>query len=235
MDTTIYDLMSSSDTKVNEFKTACDNLLNSQYILADVKITALLEAIAVSKTIYDLFDEILVDFDYKETAKNFMSNSFKLPEEPKAIACLVFCMLLDMDKKIIDLNDFLLMVQKGDINVAYEMFLEKIISPFKTSISYLLSMKQNRNYQEQAIVKEANKEEQQNYNFEKKLNVFLARIHSDSNLDAVEKGEILALGNALLIAQEQNNEQQFQRVYAKLFKKVRLYKPALLPEFENLI
>jgi len=235
MDTTIYDLMNSSEKRLNEFKTACDNLLSSQYILADIKITALLESIAVSKTIYELFDEILVDFDYKGAANDFRLNGFKLPEEPKTIACLVFCMLLDMDKKIIDLNDFLPMLFKGDINAAYEIFLDKIISPFKTAISYLLSMKQNRSYQEQAIVNEANKEERKEYNFEKKLNVFLARIHGDNALDAAEKGEILALGNALLIAQEQKNEMQFQRVYAKLFKKVRLYKPVLLGEFESLM
>jgi len=235
MDTTIYDLMSSSEKKIDEFKTACDNFRSSQYILADIKITALLESIAISKTLYELFNEILVDFDYKETARNFMTNNFKLPEDPKIISALVFCILLDMDKKNIDLNDFLTIMSKGDINYNYETFLEKIILPFKTSVLYLLSMKKNRVDEKQAIIKELNLEENQRISFEKRMRTFFARIQSDDKMNIIEKDKILSLGNVLLIAKETDDERQLQKVYAKLYKKIRLYKPSLLNEFENLI
>jgi len=235
MDKTIYDLMSNSEKKIDEFKTACDNLLTSQYILADIKITALLESIAVSKTLCALFDKILTDFDYKASARDFMNNNFKLPSEPKTIANLIFCILLDMDKKIIDLTAFLELLQKGDINSSYEVFLEKIISPFKNSVIYLLSAQRDKNNQEQAVIKEINSEEKEQINFEKKMGVLLARIHADAQIDEIIKDEILALGNNLLLAKEQDNELLFQNIYAKMSKKVRLYKPSLLHELENLI
>jgi len=235
MDKTIYDLMSGSEKKVDEFKLACDNLLASQYILADIKITAVLESIAVSKILINLFNEILKDFDYKGTARDFVSGNFKLPSEPKVIAALVFCVLLDMDKKIIGLNDFLDLMHKGDVNTGYEMFLEKVASPFKNSVLYLLSVKRDRHLEEQAVIKQINADEKEKISFEKTLNIFLTRIHTDESLDEIEKDEILKFGNNLLLAKEQDNELLFQNVYTKLHKKVKQYKPSLLPEFENLI
>ena len=233
MERTIYDLMSPNPKKIDEFKSACDNLLNSQYILAEGRISLVLEAIASSQTLYNLFDEVLKGFDYKATAKEHSTGrEFRLPDTPEKIAALIFCVLLDMDKRVILLEDFLPFFYASDLNVAYENFLARIILPFRTAVLHLLTEREKRFYPAAAVRTEKTEYTHQMH-FDKLMGTLLMRIQSDPSLDDIVKDDLATLGGELIIAQKEGNTRIVERTYYKLCKKIKMHKPSLLPELEK--
>jgi len=234
MEKTIYDLMSPSLKKIDEFKAACDSLLNSQYILAEGRIGLVLESIAASQILYSLFDEVLKGFDYKTTAREYgAGREFRLPDTPEKIAALVFCVLLDMDKRVILLEDFLPFFYASDLNVAYENFLARIILPFRTAVLHLLSAKENKRQQAAAAAKTEKAEYTYQMHFDKIMGTLLMRIQSDTGLDEIVKDDLATLGGELIIAQKDGNQRNIERTYSKLCKKIKMHKPSLLPELEK--
>ena len=58
--------------ELNEFLAKADELINSKYILADVKIIGLLKTVASSETLIALFKTCLTDYDYEEAKKTYL-------------------------------------------------------------------------------------------------------------------------------------------------------------------
>ena len=98
------------------FLERADELINSKYILADIKIVNLLKAIAASSTLLALFKNCLTDFDYQEAQKKYLvknqflggdKGEFVLPPNSRDLLAFIFNVLMDIDSKRIDLNSFI--------------------------------------------------------------------------------------------------------------------------------
>ncbi|MCL2821860.1 MAG: hypothetical protein FWD86_01490, partial [Firmicutes bacterium] len=138
MEKTIYDIMIDGQAPIDNFYQAVDNLLSSQYIMADGKISAVLQSIAISRDLHNLFERILKDFNSRAELKEYRANGFLLPDSAKKIACLMFVILLEIDKGHNGLNDFLTMFYHGDPKDGFGVFLKNAVVPFKMAVSTLL-------------------------------------------------------------------------------------------------
>ena len=105
--------MDYNKNELLEFTKACDEFIEGKFILADVKIANILKKIADSTDIYNILAECMINFDFsKEFSKSRVSgsvgaNTFRLPTEIHKLIPLVFCLLVEIDKKNIDFNYFL--------------------------------------------------------------------------------------------------------------------------------
>ena len=134
----ILDSMSSSG--LDEFLTACANLKNCKYVLAENRIAALLKTIADNRQLYSMFSAALYGFDYHQTfSESIVGRSFVLPSEPKTAAALVFRILLSIDSGVMPLQKFLQAYFSGDarneayaINESFARFTLEIVTPFET-------------------------------------------------------------------------------------------------------
>lgn len=139
----IKDLMTDSVSKVAEFEAACDDMINSRYILAESKIIKILQTVALSTVLQRIIGGALKGFNYIATASSWYDGEIKMPESEKEQIALTFCILADIDNGKIYLNDFLRkFFWDGDINSAYETFNATLIEPFKNFVVGALSQAQ---------------------------------------------------------------------------------------------
>ena len=139
----IKDLMTDSVSKVAEFEAACDDMINSRYILAESKIIKILQTVALSTVLQRIIGGALKGFNYIATASSWYDGGIKMPESEKEQVALTFCILADIDNGKIYLNDFLRkFFWDGDINSAYETFNTTLIEPFKNFVVGALSQAQ---------------------------------------------------------------------------------------------
>lgn len=130
------------DTIIN-FISACNELVNGKFILADIKISKILRAISESTDIYNLIAENMINYDFdKEFAKAVVKDSqgiekFVLPEEDEKIIPLVFCLLVELDSKRINFNDFIKaqFPLATNQNEEYVAFAKTIIIPFRNAVA----------------------------------------------------------------------------------------------------
>ena len=134
--------------ELENFLLRADEFLDSQYILADVKIVNLLKTIATSETLLALFKNCLTNFDYEEAKKQYLvknrfvhdKGEFILPKTSRELLAFIFNILIDLDANNIELGDFLdkyFYVDGSDFS-AYSAFLTSMIKPFKSSVKMLM-------------------------------------------------------------------------------------------------
>lgn len=134
--------------ELDNFLARADEFIDSQYILADVKIVNLLKSIATSNTLLALFKNCLTDFDYREAKKQYLIKSpfvqdkgeFVLPKTSRELLAFIFNVLVDIDAGNIELGDFLdkYFYVDGSAYSAYSSFLISMIKPFKNSVKSLM-------------------------------------------------------------------------------------------------
>ncbi len=131
------------------FLERADEFIDSKYILADVKLANFLKAIASSSTLIALFQNCLTDFDYNLAQKKYLVKSqhlssdkgeFVLPPNSRELLAFIFNLLVDIDAKRIDLNDFLnkYFFVDGSCSASYDAFINSMIKPFKNSVKMLM-------------------------------------------------------------------------------------------------
>ena len=92
---------------LKNFFLACNEMINGRFILSDIKIAKILNSIANSGVLYDLFAKCMVDFNYRTEFRNAKVTNktnggyFVLPNDEEKIIALVFCFLIDVDSGVI--------------------------------------------------------------------------------------------------------------------------------------
>lgn len=135
--------------ELDAFIERADELIDSKYILADIKIANLLKSIASSDTLLALFKNCLTDFDYVEAQKKYLVKSkyladdkgeFVLPPNSRELLAFIFNVLVDIDAKRIDLCGFLnkYFYVDGSFSSGYDAFITAMVKPFKNSVKMLM-------------------------------------------------------------------------------------------------
>lgn len=126
--------------EVQNFLDACDELINCKFLVAEYKITKLLQNIAGSSDICSLISECLQSYNRdREFARTYIQDGHGefvcvMPTEEYKVVALVFCTLADIDNKKIDFTDFIKRFF-GNSENPYQAFIETMIIPFKSLIS----------------------------------------------------------------------------------------------------
>ncbi len=134
--------MEERDFKLQRFFTACDELVEGKYVVADTKISETLRAIANCKELTELFAGVTTGFDYAAAkrdclrfpvAKGSAHGAAYLPAERTDILAFVFCLLVEIDGGSVRLSDFLLryFYEDGSYTASYALFVGRMIRPFR--------------------------------------------------------------------------------------------------------
>jgi len=132
-----------------EFKKACLQLLSTKYILADKKISIILQLIAKHPELYNLVAKCMEGFDFKTAfavakPQDARTKGLKLPMEPNHVVAFVFCLLLSFDTKQTDFKNFLSAFYydiEGPTK-EFEVFVKETIVPFCANVIALASKKE---------------------------------------------------------------------------------------------
>ena len=127
---------------------SCNELIDGKFILADSKISKILQDITESKEVYNLLSECMANFNFDREfirAKIKLPTKpgyFKMPDEKYKILPMVFCILVDISKHKIDFQSFLkdyFSSEDGKIS-EYENFANEVIKPFRNAISDMFEL-----------------------------------------------------------------------------------------------
>lgn len=124
---------------IKTFENACNDFMQSKFILFGVKIQNVLSAIAKSKAIFQFLAECLLNFDYeksfkKATGQNRTIKQFVLPEDRYEKVALVFCLLINIDDNKLNFYDFIKDNFVNDTQEGFSMFCQNVFKPFRDEI-----------------------------------------------------------------------------------------------------
>lgn len=128
--------MKDSPEVAEIFEKAVNELISANYLVAERRITALLQTIASERKLYALMQYCTEGFDFKfEFSQSRMSvqSGFRLPESRRDSVALIFGLLLKIDTNGISLSDFLNMFyyrHEGPYE-EYAAFANNLLIPFR--------------------------------------------------------------------------------------------------------
>lgn len=125
--------------KINNLINSCDELINGKFILSEYKIAKILKDIGESKEVYKLLAECMQNFNFdREFSRAEITlprKKFVLPEEPEKILPFVFCLLMEINNKKLDLNSFLNEYYSDEEGVdPFFKFASETVKPFRNII-----------------------------------------------------------------------------------------------------
>jgi hypothetical protein len=136
------------DNKIlEEFIFACDDLINSRFIVAERKITNVLKVLVSNEALFDIIKFCFIDFNFstewEKISVKSTSNNYRIvmPRDSKIIIALVVNLLYEFDRKSIEIHKFLIQYfnARGDAQDAFNSFCRTFILPFKKAIAMRLS------------------------------------------------------------------------------------------------
>ena len=131
---------------IADFAHACNELIDGRFILSDIKISKLLATVAESTDIYNVVASCLEGYDFNEAFNTYKSDNFSngsyfaVPENPKEIIALVFCLLREVKNNHINLQKFIAdnFFSAQGYNNSYSNFAITMLTPFKESVLIML-------------------------------------------------------------------------------------------------
>lgn len=126
--------------KLKEFFDACDDFINCKFLVAEYKLQRMLQVLSQNEEICSLIGECLEQFNRdREFAKAFIQDGqgeyvCDMPTEEYKIIAFVFCTLVDMDNKKIDLIDFIKRFYGREEN-PFKAFINQMVLPFRNLLA----------------------------------------------------------------------------------------------------
>ena len=132
----VYDIMSDSDERLNDFRLACDEAAAAKFILAEKKISELLQIIAGSKKLFNIMADATQNFDFAaELKKAVNGREFVLPTGRKKQIAIVFSLLYAFDSKKLDLQEFIHNhFESENVNDEFARFASVILGNFRANV-----------------------------------------------------------------------------------------------------
>ena len=188
------------------FNTACDDFVNGKYILADVKISSLLNIIAEDNKLRNIVASTLEDYDFKEKLINATKSEGNgyiliLPTDEKEIIAFVYSLFYRFNNKTIDFYDFISQYYKSDDeNPGKEFynFANAIITPFKNAINSI--------YSKRHVIVESDDYQKNYYNKLITTVKLIVKNIDNYKLKMNEKEEFTMLLNSLYLASQKNDK-----------------------------
>lgn len=121
---------------LSDFFEACDDFINCKFLVAEYKLQRMLHILARNDELCSLIGDCLEQFNRdREFAKAFIQDGqgeyvCDMPQEEYKIIAFVFCTLVDIDNKKIDLVEF---VKRffGRENNPFKAFINQMVVPFR--------------------------------------------------------------------------------------------------------
>lgn len=187
---------------LKQFNDACEDFLAGKYILANIKLKALLQTINSSEKLTDIVSASLDDFNFDSTFReSIASGRIILPTQDKDIVAYCFNILYNLDIGTITFLDFLnryFASEELSGGEEFKLFASTIIKPFCDAV--------NRLYTQTYLLSET--VDYQSNIYHKLMKVAEANIENidELRLKEIESEELVLLLNALITASEKSDK-----------------------------
>lgn len=126
---------------LKQFNLACDDFVSGKYILANIKVKALINCINSNEKLTSLVSNCLEGFDFASTFRESVTSSgIRLPHGDKNIIAYCFNILYNLDEGTVTFLDFLskyFASSKTSGGEEFKLFASTILGPFKVAVNKL--------------------------------------------------------------------------------------------------
>lgn len=139
--------------KVLEFYKFCNEMIDGRFILSDTKVSNILKSVVKSEVLYNLYSHCMTNFKFNEvlyrcSAENPSNGGFfVMSEDDKEIMAFVTCLLLEVDKKNINLQTFVTdnFFSSEGYNISYNNFALTILTAYKKAVINMIGIDEDGN------------------------------------------------------------------------------------------
>lgn len=195
----------SNIKELQPFNNACEEFISGKYILADIKLSSILNIIAENEKLTNIVNSCLQDYDFNTQAKQCMietddSYTLSLPSNDKEIIAFIYNLLYKFKNGIIDFYKFLTHYFNAEAMSGHEFerFARTIIIPFRNSV--------NNIYSKRHILVETNDYQANVYNKIMSTIKLIVKNIDVYKLNMNQKEEFTMLLNSLYLASEKNDK-----------------------------
>jgi len=213
--------MNTNIKELSALNAACDELLAGKYILADIKINSILNAIDNDTKIKDIVSNCVNDFSFSDLFNAVTScGTLSQLNDPKQNIAFVYNLLYRFKNKDINFSDFL-NTYYPDTPIEEQMvsLMNLFIIPFKQAIGDI--------FVKRHVIVESNEYQNNHYNkIKTTVNLILSNIDT-YKLGINDKDEFTMLLNSLYNASDKNDKSLVYTLmvaldyFTKYHKKVR--------------
>lgn len=186
------------------FNAACDEFISGKYILADIKISSILNILSNNEKIKNIITSCLENFNFSACFSSFVFNdeevsSFTLPKDEKQIIACVYTLLFKFKNNEIKFYDFIKQYSKNDdTNNTFVNFANSVILPFKNAVNSI--------YSKRHVLVETTDYQSDIYNKIKTTIKLITNNIDNFKLKLNQKEEFSMLLNSLYIASTNNDK-----------------------------
>ena len=131
-----------------DFFNACNEMIEGRFILSDTKVSNILKCVVKSETLYELYSKCMNGFRFAHTLEFCKASNpnnggyFQMPQDEKDIVAFVTCLLLEVDKRNINLQTFVTdnFYSADGYNISYSNFALMVLVEYKTAVKNLLGV-----------------------------------------------------------------------------------------------
>ena len=133
------------------FFNACNEMIEGRFILSDTKVSNILKSVVKSEILYKLYSDCMSGFRFAKTLEYCKASNpnnggyFQMPSEEKDIVAFVTCLLLEVDKRNINLQTFVTdnFYSADGYNISYNNFAITILMAYKSAVKSLIGIDEN--------------------------------------------------------------------------------------------
>jgi len=143
----------TDDEKQNivDFFNACNEMIEGRFILSDTKVSNILKCVVKSEALYKLYSDCMNGFkfakmlDFCKASNPNNGGYFRMPDQESDIIAFVTCLLLEVDKRNINLQTFVTenFYNVDGYNISYNNFALLVLVAYKTAVKNMLSVDEN--------------------------------------------------------------------------------------------
>lgn len=147
--------MISEEERLNlvDFFKCCNEMIDGRFILSDTKVSNILKSVVKSESLYNLYSECMAGFKFAQMLEDCKASAngnggyFRMPENDKDIVAFVTCLLLEVDKRNINLQSFVTdnFYSSDGYNISYSNFALTTLVAYKSAVKNLLNIDEEGN------------------------------------------------------------------------------------------
>jgi len=137
--------------KILEFYRACNDMIEGRFILSDTKVSSILKCVVKSEVLYNLYSLCMMNFKFADTLARCVADNpnnggfFEMCQDDKEIIAFVTCLLLEVDKKNINLQSFVTdnFFSADGYNISYNNFALTVLVAYKNAVIKMVGINEN--------------------------------------------------------------------------------------------
>lgn len=136
-----------------DFFSACNEMIEGRFLLSDTKVSNILKCVVKSEILYNLYSKCMQGFKFVTALENARADNpenggfFRMLDGDKSIVAFVTCLLLEVDKKNINLQAFVTenFFNSDGYNISYNNFALTVLVAYKNAVKRLLGIDEEGN------------------------------------------------------------------------------------------